>query len=201
MPEPDRPFPALPIVEPADGPIDTDVEEEDFDDEPDGPRTILLTGACTALGRSLRAAWGGLYEVIALDRDPPADDPDAIAADLMIWDGDWADLFEEVDLVVHLGDPPGAEPLGPGFDRAANVFLAAAVAGVERLIFAAPHPSPGDSTSIAAGRLGKAIAFAFGLEFIDLEIAATDREADAETLARFLDAIEGSGEPADDPSP
>ncbi len=53
-------LPDLPIYEPDEDEDDFDDElDEDEDDEDleDGPRTVLITGACGNIGRKLRAAW------------------------------------------------------------------------------------------------------------------------------------------------
>ena len=77
------------------------------------------------------------------------DDLDVIVADLETLDDDWITHFHGVDTVVHLaanGDEfaPWEELIGPNLDALANVFHAAALAGVERIIFASSNHVMGD---------------------------------------------------------
>ena len=113
------------------------------------PRTVLITGACGNIGRKLRAAWADVYDLVLIDKAAPQDDPDVIAADLAILDDDWITHFHGVDTVVHLaanGDEfaPWEELIGPNLDALANVFHAAALAGVERVIFASSNHVMGE---------------------------------------------------------
>jgi nucleoside-diphosphate-sugar epimerase len=135
----DRDLPELPILSP--------------DEEPDGtesPRpTVLITGACGNLGRKLREAWRGVYDLIPLDRVADPHDPEVIAADLAVFDPDWVDLFDEADAVVHLAANPSefatwADLEGPNLDALFHVFQAAALAGVERIVFASSNHAMGD---------------------------------------------------------
>ena len=205
MPDPNPPTPRLTILEPDPDGID-DLETEESLDPTESSRTVLLTGACTPLGRSLRTAWAGRFNLVPIDRDPTEADPEVESADLTTWDDDWADLFEEVDIAVHLAAEPtpdarqGPIAVGPGFDAAAHVFLAAAASGVDRLIFAAPRPAEPDRPHPdvqAADRLGRALASGYGIDFaaLDLEPGAVDRPASPEILARFEAAIETAGDP------
>ena len=154
---------ALPIFDPEDA--DLDHEDEDFDEigDDDGddegavpdddllaqeieeePRTVLITGACGNIGRKLRAAWTEVYDLVLIDKTAPEDDPEIIEADLTTLDDDWITHFHGVDTVVHLAANPDDrapwdELIGPNLDALANVFHAAALAGVERLIFASSN--------------------------------------------------------------
>jgi nucleoside-diphosphate-sugar epimerase len=181
----------LPIVESS--------GEEPEDPNELAPRevpTVLLTGACGNVGRRLRQGWGDRYDLILIDRDP-GNDPDVFRADLAKWDADWLDLMDEVDVVVHLAanaDPGSSwEALvGPNLDALANVMIAAASAGVERLILAssthvlggpyttqpapfresappAPESAYGAS-KLFAERLGRSIATCYGITVIALRL-------------------------------
>ena len=148
----------LPIFEPEgvdelDSGIDPD--EAEADDESllesieSEPRTVLITGACGNIGRKLRAAWAELYDLILIDRVAGEDDEEIITADLEILDDDWITHFHGVDTVVHLAANTDEyafwdDLIGPNLDALANVFHAAALAGVERLIFASSNHVMGE---------------------------------------------------------
>jgi NAD(P)-dependent dehydrogenase (short-subunit alcohol dehydrogenase family) len=171
-----------------DGLIDT-IEEE--------PRTVLITGASGNIGCKLRAAWADIYDLVLIDRNPPEDDDDVIPADLAVLDDDWITHFHGVDTVVHLAansDEFSAwdELIGPNLDALANVFHVAALAGVERIVFASsnhvmglyenvgdepistdtnPMPDgPYAVTKLVGERLGRSLARAFDVSFIALRL-------------------------------
>jgi NAD+ dependent glucose-6-phosphate dehydrogenase len=195
----------LPIVDPD----DEDDELEDLDDELDledeplseaieeEPRTVLITGACGNIGRKLRAAWTDVYDLVLIDKAADDDDADVIVADLEAMDDDWITHFHGVDTVVHLAanpdaDAPWDELIGPNLDALANVFNAAALAGVERIIFASsnhvmggyrdgddrpitverdPLPDgPYGAAKLFGERLGQSLARTFDLTFIALRL-------------------------------
>jgi NAD+ dependent glucose-6-phosphate dehydrogenase len=200
------PFPpalqgGLPIIEPDDDFFDDD-EEFDPDEEMDGldvddePRTVLITGACGNLGRKLRAAWADVYDMILLDVDP-GDDEEVFKVDLSVFDEEWITHFHGVDTVVHLAanpDPTASleDLAGPNIDALANIFNAAALAGVERIVFASsnhvmgayrdenpelitvdlpPKPSGTYGTLKFVGeRFGQSLARAFDVTFIALRL-------------------------------
>lgn len=165
---------------------------------PDEPRTVLITGAAGNLGRKLRAAWRDRYDLVLIDRHADPDEPDLIVADLSEWDDYWVEYFDEVDTVVHLAANPDefaawSELVGPNLDALANVMLAAAQAGVDRLVFASSNhvmggyrgpgqtgpisvalpPKPGNAygaSKLMGERLGRAIASLFGVTVIALRI-------------------------------
>ncbi len=193
----------LPVIDPD--------EDEDFDDDDEGleddepleldidsePRTVLITGACGNIGRKLRAAWADVYDLILLDANPAPDDPDVFKADLSIFDEDWITHFHGVDTVVHLAANSNelcslSELLEPNMDAMANVFNAAALAGVDRIVFASSNhvmggykdrgdepittdlpPRPGNPygmLKLVGERMGQSLALAFDLTFIALRI-------------------------------
>ncbi len=204
----------LPIYEPEDA--DIEAESDDFDDIEDDeddeeavvdddllaqeieaePRTVLITGACGNIGRKLRAAWAEVYDMVLIDKDA-GDDDEIIEADLETLEDDWITHFHGVDTVVHLAANPDDrapwdELVGPNLDALANVFHAAALAGVERLIFASsnhvmggykdlddapitvdlePLPDgPYGAAKLFGERLGQSLARAFDLTFIGLRL-------------------------------
>jgi NAD(P)-dependent dehydrogenase (short-subunit alcohol dehydrogenase family) len=195
---------ALPVFDPDelesfeddedDAAIDDDALSEMIEEE---PRTVLITGACGNIGRKLRDAWVDVYDLVLIDKAPSEDDLDVIVADLEKFDNDWITHFHGVDTVVHLaanGDEfaPWKELIGPNLDALANVFHAAALAGVERIIFASSNHVMGDYermddgpitvdmkpmpdgpyavTKLMGERLGQSLARAFDLTFIALRL-------------------------------
>jgi nucleoside-diphosphate-sugar epimerase len=183
---------SLPIYDP-----DTLDEDEDVDDElDDSPRAILITGASGNIGRKLREAWAGVYDLVCLDV-APGDDLEVIAADLAELEDEWITHFHGVDTVIHLAANPNEfasweEIEQPNLDALCNVFHAAALAGVERLIFASSNHAMGEyekrsETPITADlpplpdgpygaaklmgeRLGRSLARAFDITFIALRL-------------------------------
>ncbi|MBV8487713.1 MAG: SDR family oxidoreductase [Planctomycetaceae bacterium] len=199
----------LPIVEPDPEPaVDEDDDLDDYDSESEvdealdldvdsEPRVVLITGACGNIGRKLRAAWEDVYDLILLDANPDEDDEEVFKADLSVFDEGWITHFHGVDTVVHLAgcaDPtrPIEDLIAPDLDAMANVFNAAALAGVDRIIFASsnhvmgeyqgsgdkpitvelpPRPdSPYGVLKLVGERLGQSLARAFDLVFIALRI-------------------------------
>ena len=192
-------LPHLPIYEPDDDDDDDFEDELDEDDEDleDGPRTVLITGACGNIGRKLRAAWSEVYDLVLIDVNADPDDPDVIGSDLSVLDDDWITHFHNVDTVVHLAANPSEfasweELERPNLDALCNVFNAAALAGVERLIFASsnhamggyrefsempitvdlpPLPDgPYGAAKLMGERLGQSLARAFDITFIALRL-------------------------------
>ena len=189
----------LPILydddeEEADGDPGLDLDEDGLGDE---PRTILITGACGNIGRKLRAAWDEVYDLVLIDIAAGPDDPDVVEADLSEFDEEWMTLFHGVDTVVHLAATPNEhstweELVGPNMDAVSNVFHAAALAGVERIIFASSNhamggyrelgdiaitvdlpPRPGNpygAAKLMAERLGKSLSGVFDLTFVALRL-------------------------------
>jgi nucleoside-diphosphate-sugar epimerase len=191
---------------------DEDDDEDDDEDENDPaeredaalseeiegePKTVLITGACGSIGRKLRAAWSDLYDLVLIDMAAREDDTEVIRADLAILDDDWITHFHGVDTVVHLAAnsnelAPWGDLIGPNLDATANVFHAAALAGVERIIFSSsnhvmgqyqtlddepitverePRPDgPYGVTKLVGERLGQSLARAFDLTFIALRL-------------------------------
>ena len=174
-----------------------DDDEDDLDDHGDGLRTVLITGANGNIGRKLREAWEGVYDLVLIDRTAPEDDDELVVADLAVWSDSWVSEFDDVDTVIHLaGNPnefaPWDELVGPNLDALANVLNAAAYAGVERVVFASsnhamgnyrefgdmpitvdlpPRPDgPYGGAKLVGERLGKSLAQAFDLTFIALRL-------------------------------
>jgi nucleoside-diphosphate-sugar epimerase len=188
--------------------IDTDDVDDDFDDdEPDAegldlevdsePRVVLITGACGNIGRKLRTAWEDVYDLILLDANPGEEDADVFKADLSVFDEEWITHFHGVDTVVHLAANSNElsdldELIEPNIDALANVFNAAALAGVDRIVFASSNhvmgerktegddpitvdlaPRPDNHYGLlkfVGERLGQSLSLAFDLTFIAIRI-------------------------------
>jgi nucleoside-diphosphate-sugar epimerase len=130
-------LPELPVLDTDDGEV------------PDVPRTVLITGASGNLGGKLARAWRDRYDLILVDNRPGPEDLDVVVADLSIPDAEWTELLEEADAVVHLAADPNefatwADLQGPNLDALNNVFLAAALTGCDRIIFASSNHAMGD---------------------------------------------------------
>jgi len=181
------------------------LDPDEIDDDGEGVddrQTVLITGAAGNIGRKLSAAWDDVYDLIRLDREPDPDDPGLIAADLADPAADWGELFHGVDAVVHLAADPDEladwEALvGPNIDALFNVFHAAALAGVERLVFASsnhanggyrdqgdgpigvdlpPKPDgPYGATKLMGERLGRCLSETFELTFVALRLGWVQR--------------------------
>ncbi|HEX4071846.1 MAG TPA: NAD(P)-dependent oxidoreductase [Planctomycetaceae bacterium] len=217
---PDDPRPTGPHDELDDPDLDDDLDDDDDDDDLDDddddddpvdlledellpglmeeePRTVLITGACGNIGRKLRKAWADVYDLVLIDQQADEDDTEVILADLAIFDEEWITHFHGVDTVVHLAanpneSAPWEELIGPNLDALANVFHAAALAGVERVIFASSNHVMGDYrhlgdgaitvdmtplpdgpygvTKLVGERMGRSLARAFDLTFIAIRI-------------------------------
>jgi NAD+ dependent glucose-6-phosphate dehydrogenase len=196
----------LPILEPEgvgvlDAEIDsgeTEIEDESLlDSIEEEPRTVLITGAGGNIGRKLRSAWADVYDLVLIDRVAREDDTDIIMANLEVLDDDWITHFHGVDTVVHLAAntdefAPWDDLIGPNLDVLANVFHAAALAGVERVVFASSNHVMGERrnsdlgpidvdsepmpdgpyavTKLVGERFGRSLARAFDMTFIALRL-------------------------------
>lgn len=187
-------WPELPLYKPEDdAEAEEEEEEEDLEDE---VRSVLITGANGNIGRKLREAWGDAYDLVLIDAETGGD-TEILHADLAEWDASWVQMFEGVDTVIHLAANPSEhaswESLArPNMDALCNVFNAAALAGVERVIFASSNhamggyremgdmpitvdlpPRPGNSYGAAklfGERLGKSFAQAFEITVVALRL-------------------------------
>ena len=199
----------LPIIDrDEDDEFDDDDDDEDEDEEfeteevleaeiDSEPRTVLITGACGNIGRKLRAAWEDVYDLILIDAAADEDDPEVYKADLTLFDEDWITHFHGVDTVVHLAANSNElseleDLVQPNIDALANVFNAAALAGVDRVVFASSNhvmggykddgddpitvdlpPRPGNDygmLKLVGERLGQSLSMAFDLTFIAVRI-------------------------------
>ena len=196
-PEDPRHSEPLPILDDEDEEDDGADEELDPEEIGDEPRTVLITGASGNIGRKLRAAWDDVYDLVLIDAEPDPEEPGLVVADLSEFDEEWMGLFHGVDTVIHLAANPDQHTswedlVGPNIDAACNVFHAAALAGVERIVFASSNhamggyrdlgdiaitvdlpPRPGNpygAAKLMAERLGKSLSGVFELTFVALRL-------------------------------
>ena len=111
-------------------------------------RRVLVTGLSGAVGSAIRATLEERYEVAALSRSGVDDIPDHLNFRGAVQDAEAiAPAFEGVDTVIHLAADGGAHStngMNAGWDSMLhnnvvgtyNVFEAAHLAGVKRVIFA-----------------------------------------------------------------
>ncbi|HEY9717144.1 MAG TPA: NAD(P)-dependent oxidoreductase [Trichormus sp.] len=120
-------------------------------------KTILITGAAGNIGKKLREHLDGRYTLKMVDIEPLGD-PDISMIDLSKWDDSLVELFDGVDVVVHLAADPQAnktweELIAPNLDALNNVFVGAIKARVPRVIFASSnHVMGGYSAGNGSGR-------------------------------------------------
>ena len=104
------------------------------------PASVLITGAAGNLGAKLAAHLCGRSRLVLLDRVASTA---VLTVDLSRM-GEWSNHFQGVEAVVHLAGNPVAyhdwpELIGPNIDAMLNVYEAAAVAGVRRVVFASSN--------------------------------------------------------------
>ncbi|MFI5974361.1 NAD-dependent epimerase/dehydratase family protein [Streptomyces sp. NPDC051452] len=119
------------------------------------PRTVLLTGATGGVGtlmRSLLPRYG--YTLRLFDMRPVEGEPDAITADLC----DRAALREAVrgvDAIVHLAgislEAPFEKILRSNIEGTYNLYEAARLEGVPRIVFASSNHAVGFTPAPGAG--------------------------------------------------
>ena len=160
-------------------------------------RKVLITGAAGNIGAKLATHFKetGTYELALLDQRASGD---VVAADLGVWDEDWAKLFAGVDTVIHLaGDPRGLASWTAvqrnNIWATQHVLRAAREAKVRRVVFAStnqvmlgyrfrdevtrvttdlpPLPlSPYGVSKLFGEELGRGFAEETGISFIALRI-------------------------------
>lgn len=109
-------------------------------------KIVLITGAAGNLGAKLRQhleTQPGRFRLRLMDIDPRGDDT-IVEADLSRWDSAWVEKLRGVDVVVHLAADPTAHQvwtklIGPNIDAVANMYQAAAQAGVARVVYASSN--------------------------------------------------------------
>jgi NAD+ dependent glucose-6-phosphate dehydrogenase len=107
-------------------------------------RTVLITGAAGNIGSKLRTHFAKLgWQLRLLDADPRGD-PAIEAADLAEWNETWIARFAGADTVIHLAGNPSPQTSWESaqrlnIDLTANVYEAAALHGVARVVFASSN--------------------------------------------------------------
>ena len=178
------------------------------------PRRVLITGAAGAIGSCLREGLRPLVDELVLTDLRPLEHPEAnerfAQADLTDRDA-VAGAAAGVDAVVHLGAVPTEVPfdelVGPNLVGTFNVFEAARVGGVSRVVIASSNHATGfypvertltgaepprpDSlygvTKVYGEALGSLYADKFGLEVICVRIGAfLERPLQLRDLATWL---------------
>jgi NAD+ dependent glucose-6-phosphate dehydrogenase len=108
-------------------------------------KVILITGATGSIGNKLRkhfAAMNGFdLRLLCLNPDK---DPGVVTADLAEYDEHWAQVFQQVDAVIHLAGTSSATAsweavLRLNIDLSLNVLRAAEHHGAWRVIFASSN--------------------------------------------------------------
>jgi nucleoside-diphosphate-sugar epimerase len=165
------------------------------------PGTVLITGAAGNIGSKLRAHFSALGWTLRLLDVDARGDAAIEALDLAEWNQGWVARFAGVDAVVHLAGNPSqradwesAQRLN--IDLTANVYEAAAVHGVRRVVFASsnwvmagyrpgkdrlttdmpPHPvNPYGVSKLVGERMARAAHDARGLSVICFRIGYIQR--------------------------
>jgi uronate dehydrogenase len=177
------------------------------------PSRVLITGAAGAIGSCLRDGLRPLVdELVLTDVQPivPGDKERFVPSDLADRDT-LVGLAGAVDAVVHLGgvssEAPFEQLLGPNLVGTFNVFDAARVGGVSRVVFASSNHATGfypveqrlagsepprpDSlygvTKVYGEALGRLYVDKFGLEVVCLRIGSfATRPRQLRELATWL---------------
>jgi NAD+ dependent glucose-6-phosphate dehydrogenase len=107
-------------------------------------KTLLITGASGSIGIKLRKHFADRDVRLRLLCLNPNGDPQAITADLSVYDELWARQFENVDAVIHLAGDPRATASWDSVQRfniqlTLNVFRAAQSYGARRIVFASSN--------------------------------------------------------------
>ena len=119
------------------------------------PRTVLLTGAAGGLGtlmRSLLPEYG--YTLRLFDVRPVEGEPDAVTADLSDTDA-LREAVRGVDAVIHLAgislEAPFEKILKSNIEGTYNLYEAARLEGVPRIVFASSNHAVGFTPAPRAG--------------------------------------------------
>lgn len=103
---------------------------------------VLITGAAGNIGSKLRAHLEGRYILKLLDKQ--TSDSHIVEADLSRWNSTWAQLFTDVETVVHLAANPNDllpwdDLVSTNMDATINTYLAALRASVKRFVYASSN--------------------------------------------------------------
>jgi nucleoside-diphosphate-sugar epimerase len=163
---------------------------------------VLITGAGGNLGSKLALHLKDRYELVLLSHHSTAD-PTVHSFDLGIWDEAWVNLFDKVDVTVHLAANPSphagwSELIPANVDMVLNVYEACTTAGVGRVIFASSNhvmsgyrdseipllrsdtpPCPGNpygASKLMGERVGKSFSEHHGVSSINVRIGWNRRQ-------------------------
>jgi len=178
---------------------------------------VLLLGAAGGIGSAIREGLVGRYDLMRLadiaPLGPPGEREDCVRADLL----DMASLIaamDRIDCVIHMAGVPiepeanaWAQVLPANIIGVHNLFEAARIAGVKRVLFASSHHAAGfhrretptaetlvprpDSyygvSKVFGEAMGRMYADKFGLQVLSLRIGAyRDRPSDPRQLAVWI---------------
>ncbi len=164
-------------------------------------KRVLITGASGNLGRKLcqHLQDRGGFSLTMIDARS-VDETEVVVADLSTYDPGWTESFAQQDAVVHLAADPRPEAPWTSLqkhnvDATLNVFAAALMHGVKRLVFTSScqvmlgHPAPRSlsceaapspvnfygATKVFGERLAKSYAESHGLSAVCLRIGTIRR--------------------------
>ncbi len=164
-------------------------------------KTVLITGAAGNIGSKLRAHFSSLgWTLRPLDIDAGGN-PEIEVADLTEWNEAWVSRFAGVDSVIHLAGNPSprtswASAQRDNIDMTANVYEAAALHRVQRVVFASsnwvmagyrpsagplttdmpPHPiNPYGVSKLIGERIGRSLHARRGVSVICFRIGYLQR--------------------------
>lgn len=109
-------------------------------------RNILITGAAGAIGSVLRKGFEGRFDLLRLTDSQPLGSPgrgeEVCPADILD-QGAMISVMKDIDCVVHLAGIPNEESweniMSTNIMGCTNVFEAARIAGVKRVVFASSN--------------------------------------------------------------
>jgi NAD+ dependent glucose-6-phosphate dehydrogenase len=157
---------------------------------------VLITGAGGNLGTKLAHYLNGRYDLLLLGGHIYGNDI-AHGFDLSIWDRAWVDMFEKVDVTVHLAansspDAAWNELIPANIDMILNIYEACVARSVGRVIFASSNhvmsgyrngecpllrsdtpPNPGNpygATKLVGERIGGSYSERHGISSINVRI-------------------------------
>lgn len=163
---------------------------------------VLITGAGGNLGTKLTHHLQDRYDLVLLGGHSQ-DNKVGRRFDLSVWDEAWVDLFNNVDVTVHLAanpspSAPWSDLIPANIDMVLNIYEACAAAGVGRVVFASsnhvmsgyrngeipifssdtpPYPgNPYGATKLMGERIGKSYSERHGVSSVNIRIGWNRRD-------------------------